>query len=265
MPYDDASTDDEGFLPPLPAEVRQARWGMGDVAAGFGLWFASQIVLGVVVAIFLVREGTATSDVDELDLPLWALGLTMAGNYAAFIGWPAIVARWKGLGSLVRDFGLRFRWPDLGWGLLAGIACLVLSGVMNVIYTLISSGGEAPSNATFLEDQPKDALTFLSLFVLVAVLTPVAEEIFFRGLVLRSATKRWGTGLGIVVSSTLFGLPHALSSTELSAMAFFAFVTGLYGAVIAVVCVKCDWRLGPAIVAHVVINGTGVATLFFLT
>lgn len=45
-------------------------------------------------------------------------------------------------------------------------------------------------------------------WVAAAVLAPVGEEIFFRGLVLRGLARRYGPTLALLVSSVLFGILH---------------------------------------------------------
>ena len=62
---------------------------------------------------------------------------------------------------------------------------------------------------------------------------PFFEEVFFRGVLLRSLARlfgRWGgwagPALAVVVSGTLFGLAHA-ESLQLSAPAFFGVVLGV--------------------------------------
>jgi membrane protease YdiL (CAAX protease family) len=44
--------------------------------------------------------------------------------------------------------------------------------------------------------------------VLSVVAAPVFEEIFFRGLVLEQAARRWSSGRAVMVSALLFGLVH---------------------------------------------------------
>ena len=229
------------------------------------MWLGLTIFVGVlVVAVGLASGDLERGSVEEIELPLWALAVSVVfGNWTAFIGWPWIVSRWKGLRSLARDFGLEFHRSDLGWGLLAGVICLGLSIGANLLYVVATGVDEAPSNAEFLPEEPESALVVVGMFVLVALGTPVAEELFFRGLVMRSAAKRWGPALGVVISSGVFGFFHGFAALELGPGLFFILVTALYGAVLAVTSVRCNWRLGPAIVGHVVINAVGVAAAMF--
>ena len=59
----------------------------------------------------------------------------------------------------------------------------------------------------------QSALLWVGSLVLIAVVAPLAEEFFFRGLLLTVIWRRAGFVVGAVVSSSLFGLLHAGSSS----------------------------------------------------
>jgi membrane protease YdiL (CAAX protease family) len=75
-------------------------------------------------------------------------------------------------------------------------------------------------------DLPSDLLLpgpFAALSVIaLAVVTPVAEEIFFRGFVLRGFVNRWGVAPGIVLSAVVFAGLHFQPSVIVP-----VFITGL--------------------------------------
>ena len=62
----------------------------------------------------------------------------------------------------------------------------------------------------------------IAMTVLGGIAVPVAEEVFFRAVIHRWASQRWGVVVGSLLSSLLFGLAHV--SPPLIA---FAFVMGL--------------------------------------
>ncbi len=90
------------------------------------------------------------------------------------------------------------------------------------------------------------------LVAIVAVAAPLFEELFYRGLWMRSVERRWGTAWAVVVSSVLFGAIH-LQIYDFPALAGF-------GAIAALLTVWTG-RLGPAIWAHVAFNLTAVIFL----
>ena len=63
------------------------------------------------------------------------------------------------------------------------------------------------------------------------MITPIAEELFFRGLLLRALEKRFNTTIAIVVSAVVFGSLHITGVTSASNLAEFA-VQGLFIAVV---------------------------------
>jgi len=232
------------------------RWGLGDVAIGFALW----IFGGIVAAVVLV----ATNNVDAstlTDLSLGAVILSLVGGWPGFRGWPIVATYWKGQKSLRRDFGLELRPIDLAWGLLGGVIALVLSAIGGVVWTLLSNDA-SPSNTEFLPNDPS-VFTAIMVFLLVAVCTPIVEELFFRGLFLRSVGRRWNLTVGVIATSIIFGLFHAQGDSW-AQMAFIVAVTATYGAVFALLVVRAAGRLGPAIVAHFCVNAVGVIGALYL-
>lgn len=86
-----------------------------------------------------------------------------------------------------------------------------------------------------------EALTTpVGVVLLLGVLTPIAEEVLFRGVVLRSLLDRWGPWTAILVSSAIFGAfhlqpVHALIAFVLGTAAGWAMVaTGSLWAAVAV-------------------------------
>src|SRR5206468_11743509 len=50
---------------------------------------------------------------------------------------------------------------------------------------------------------------YIALTIVVVVGAPIVEELFFRGLVLRSLQRRFGDAWAVVGSAVLFGLAHS--------------------------------------------------------
>ncbi len=247
-------------LPPPPtssaAQGLVIRWGLGDVFIGLALWIAG----GIVASIILITAGDG-SESSFTELSLGALTISMVCGWAGFLGWPVVATYWKGQRSLRLDFGLDLRAIDLAWGLVGGFVALVLSILGGIAWVLIS-GEPSPSNTEFLPTKPS-ALTAFVIFFLVAICTPVVEELFFRGLFLRALGRRWNLVTGVIISSLVFGLFHAQGDTWGQA-AFIVGVTATYGAVFALLVIRANGRLGPSIVAHICVNAVGVLGALYL-
>lgn len=234
---------------PSPHSRPVIRWGMGDVVIGLALW----VVGGVIGLFVLLAMGDDTTSIT--DLSLGAIAVSLMSGWLGLLGWPIVATWWKGQRSLVRDFGLRFRPIDLAWGALGGFVALAVSVAGTILWSLLSSE-PSPTNTEFLPERP-GAPTVVALVVLVAIATPIVEELFFRGLTLRSIGRRWNLVVGVIASSLVFGLLHVQGSTFAEA-AFMVLVTASYGAVFALLVVRAGGRLGPAIVAHMCVNTVGV-------
>lgn len=220
---------------------------MGDAVGGF---LTGLVLSSFAMFVWLAIERPASFD----DVPLWVLGVAQAGLWAGLLGAPIWASRRKGTGSLAQDFGLQARWSDLGVGLAAGLVTQLL--VIPVVYLALDRAGLL--DADKLDDVAREitsqaeggGLIVLSLFI--AIGAPVVEELFFRGLLLRSIERRWGTAAAVGLSSVAFGLSH-FQSLQLLALVIF-------GAVLGILTVRTG-RLGPAIAAHVSFNAIAVIGL----
>lgn len=177
-----------------------------------------------------------------MQIPLWLVML--AG--------PIVVARRKGHG-VVADFKARMEPSDIGIGLVVGVlAQLVLVPVFYKLLFVFTGDQDVSAAARELTDKATSPLGVLFLVIIVGVGAPIAEELFYRGLVLRALGRRWSPTIAIVGSSALFALFH------FQPLQFPALM--LFGIVLAVLTLRYD-RLGPAVWAHVAFNLTSVVLL----
>jgi membrane protease YdiL (CAAX protease family) len=167
----------------------------------------------------------------------------------------ALVASWRKGHGPITDFGISIRWLDVPLGVVLGVATqygAALLYVPLVRWTSVTTQ-QLEKPARELTDRAHGGGVLL-LFIVVAVVAPIVEEIFFRGLILRALQRRMSTGWAIVVSAALFGAAH-LEPLQFPAL----FVFGLVAAILA----TRTGRLGPGIWAHVAFNAVAVAALVF--
>lgn len=153
---------------------------------------------------------------------------------------------------------LRARWKPktLHFMIIAGVLFIVVQPIVLLIGYL-NSLIPAPDYLTDLKDSQyemfenflsMDGVMWLGLFH-IALVPAFAEEILFRGYVLRAFQKSWGIVIAIVVSGFVFAIFH-LQLTNLLPLAtlgiLLAVVTWLSGSI---------W---PAVFAHFVNNGAAV-------
>jgi membrane protease YdiL (CAAX protease family) len=127
-----------------------------------------------------------------------------------------IVAAVQRSGLLVAEYlGLaRPRLRDVlrgfGWGVLAWFAVIaIMLSIAGITYWLGKTTGQSNSFPTSGQIAEVGHLPFLiSLWILLLVVAPVAEEILFRGFLYRGLVGPLGAASTIVLTSVVFGLLH---------------------------------------------------------
>ena len=238
-------------LPPPPAQApRPPRWGLGDFLVGV---FGGYALASLIAAIWYAVSGD-----DELDLAGQAV--SQMGLWTGMVGAAVVASHRKGAGTLAEDFGLRGKWSDIGLGLLVALAVqiLVLPGIAYLLRPLLGEP-EVSGPVQDLLDKSQ-GLAFVGLILSVAVGAPIVEELFFRGLLLRSLQRRVPDWAAVVVSAVAFGIAHG-SALPVDAVVLVMISLTVFGAILAVMAIRTG-RLGASIVTHAVFN---LFTLLYLT
>lgn len=248
--------------------LQLAAGGAPDARPSAWMWllFAALGFLGgqVVAAVFAALAAAVSGDTSSLaaiarlsEPPTWYIVSTLLGLWAGFFGSAWLATGVKGTKSFRRDLGLRFRRIDL-----LGIPIGVGGQFLVVLIYIPISHHVHDFNQKF--DAPSQRLTggaHGTSFFIIAVLTvlgaPFFEELFFRGVLLRSLARLFGDiggwvgpTLAVIVTGVLFGLAHA-ESLQLLGLAVF-------GIILSVVSYRTG-RLGMNMVAHATFNLVAVA------
>jgi membrane protease YdiL (CAAX protease family) len=247
---DEASAAERGLdqqsssLRRLATEKTEPRWGLGDAAAGF--------LVGLVLSTFLASIWLAGQGPDAEDLSLGGQALSAIGLWVGLAGAAVLATRRKGNRSLAEDFGLRAEPVDLAVGLGAGVFAQLL--LIPLIALILSPLLGDPDVSTPVEDllDTANGPGKVGLFLFVAVGAPIVEELFFRGLLLRSLLRRTAPVWAVVISGLLFGLAHP-QDLPLEALVLVMVSLAALGMLLGFLAVRFG-RLGPAIVAHSVFN-----------
>lgn len=174
---------------------------------------------------------------------LLAMQLTKA---VLLLGVLAMALRWRGLSWA--DLGLR---PTTrGWLLLAIV--VAVAGFLLRLALARWMAGSLPDWAEFMRNPYGVADSGLTVSVALGfctvLLTPFAEEAFFRGFLFTWMTGHRPVWLAMLVSSVIFGAMHIVPPQAISAGLMALALCALY------------WYSGslwPPFVAHVVGNGIG--------
>lgn len=222
------------------------RWGLSESTVG--------LFLAVLFMWLLVRWLTSGIYYDGH----LALVLSYASVWIPLLGALSFACFVRGTGSLVRDFSIRFTWVDALFGLGIGLIARAAASVVEIAFYGRMSG----LGVTFGETVYDGWWVFGTLLAPV-LLAPVIEELFFRGLVLRSAIgitssvlpRISAAAISVLISAGSFTALHLAEVSNGTAAAVLGISTltfGLCSATLAAV----TGRTGGSIVAHVTYNGS---------
>jgi membrane protease YdiL (CAAX protease family) len=233
-------------------------WGPRDIWVGLGWLLGANVAVAIPVVISMMRADplAVTPDVST-STPVLAGGLIVL--WAVFAGVPLWTTMRHGARSLVADFGWRVPTrADWTLGLWLGV---VLRGVdLGSGWAATKLGWTTGDNSDWLFN-PRIAVMTVFFVLAAAVVSPVLEELFFRGFIMGALNRvkhlspRPRTWVAIALSSLIFGTLH---TTALDASGLYVLcATGVAGAVLAVVATRRG-NLGASMTTHIVFNATGV-------
>lgn len=152
----------------------------------------------------------------------------------------------------LRVFGFRMvPWTWMLAGAAIGLAAYGVSHLIESAYFLLVT--EVNTQADFQAGAKEGIVPLLILLFTGALLTPLGEELVFRG-VIANALNRHSAGIGIVGSALIFAAAHGPS-----VIFFNAFLIGILTAVLF----RRTLSIWPGFVVHVVFNGLWLVTYAF--
>lgn len=237
-------------------------WGMGDALLVLPIMALVLVVSLVVIGVIAVIEGVPFADIsnlDSVDLPASMLVIPTLIQQAAWFGWPFLVSKWKGLGARL-DWGWAFKPVDLGIGLGVAMIALFSAGIAAAVSSaLVGLEDESLAENTQILTDLEGSPWLIGLLFVVVIGAPFSEELLFRGLILRSIEKRWGTVAGVIGSLLIFVPIHIADGGLFSGgqVVLWASIATL-GLVLTMAAVMTE-RLAAPIIAHILINGIASA------
>lgn len=242
---------DEGTETPTNSSPRAKSWGLGDAAVGLVLSLGFAWWVGIAASRGAFGTGAFATAVSYLATWVPLLGTVLFASYV------------RGKRSLRLDFGLRFGWLDILFGLALGFLLRSVATVIEIAYYGRPAGG----GVTFGPSVYDVSWVFFAI-VAPILIAPFIEELFFRGLLQRALLKAAGrslpvssrvpTFIAVAVGSLVFAAVHMLQAGTGAQVAVVGWSTLLLGIGLGALAAATG-RLGGAIIAHVVFNGLGVA------
>ncbi len=190
------------------------RWGLGDFAWAWPATVIGQVVVGAFV--LSARGFGPKHRADAFDI-----AVITVGSLAVTVGALMALSAAKGQRSLRDDFGLRVRvgdWPWFAGGVLLQVVALGAVALIAVV------AGSQPKQDVARALEHSGTIAKVLGAVAVVVAAPVAEELLFRGLLLRGLLRRFGSVTAVLVSGAVFALVHLLDPNTLTLLAPLALV-----------------------------------------
>ena len=222
-------------------------WRGGQVAQGIGLVAVSIVpMIIIVIAIDWIAGGIDEAMTTWLSVHL--LGLAIIG-----VVWRIGIRRFNAPLSILGLIPIAV--PRLKTILMTGGALgasLAATVVYGALISLIDADILSPPDIS--PDIVFPGLAAVFTFQALTVVTPVTEEVFFRGFVFSGLVPRLGVGWAMVASSVVFSLPHLFAGVG---VLIPIFVTGMLLAWLY----QRTGSLWPSIVAHAGQNALALALL----
>lgn len=234
---------------PLGSPIRTAAAAPIDVGTAVVTFVVSWVVAQLVSSVVL---GALSGGDDVADVSIGVMGAALASAWVCYVLGMWVASDRAGTGNFATDYGLSFRPIDtIGLGIGALSQLVVVNLVYLPLRTLwpdVFTDDRLQENAKGLIDRATGGSAVL-LVVLVGFGAPLAEELFYRGLLQRSLLTRYNEGLVVVGVAMLFALVH-FRVIEYPGLFVFALILGF--------CAMRTGRLGMAITTHIGFNMTGL-------
>ena len=201
--------------PERPWELRVPLWSPLAIA------LAAFVLASIAYAVIAAVAGLSASQADESPGPV--LGATFVQDGLLIAGAALVVGKAVSSGAAAA-LGLRPTrfWPAVGWAAVVLGTFWLASGLLVAIF------GDPPEQEITEEIKSEDGVLALAGYIgLTCLIAPIAEEVFFRGLLFPMLRARIGVAWGVVLTGALFSIVHAVGSPVEALIVLFVLGAGL--------------------------------------
>ncbi|GAA2234681.1 type II CAAX endopeptidase family protein [Promicromonospora sukumoe] len=180
------------------------------------------------------------------------VGLVVSGAMGLVAFSAAVLVRIRGLSA----FGIRRAKPrHLVVAALLGVAAYVLGTVAAIVYMVVS--GDTQNVQTSYQAAAAGGWWSLAFAIIAgAVLTPLGEEAFFRGVLANAFLARYKAWIAVLASAAIFAVAHGINP-----VLPVAFVVGVLTALLF----RWSGSIWPGVLLHGVNNATALLVPLLVT
>jgi membrane protease YdiL (CAAX protease family) len=225
-----------------PPDVGRRPWRPVDALKALGWWFMA----GTLAYAIVLPGGVTTGELFGIVLPIQSAGAVGAVAWMTRTRSP-----WK------EALAVRIAWGD-AIGLLIGAALQIGLALVLVVFVEKVLGGSAPEqevvDAAAVAAGPLDKTLVAASLIVIG---PVAEELVFRGVLLRSLLERFGRTSAVWISATGFAALHLLDPNAWLVAPLLLVLGAVAGSQVI-----STGRLGRSVAIHAGFNLVTVVALF---
>lgn len=234
------------------AAIAAVPWSVRDAIVVMALWLVSAVFIGGFV-LFLLRESAGQAQAQAAGLSVTAV--LFIGITVGYVG-----ARYRdGMRQL---FGpAKPSLSALGYGLAVGVVGLVVIGYgLGTLLQIIAAAldTQLPEIQEGFRDLASDRASAPLLAFGSVLVAPLAEEIFYRGMLFPALRRNMSMWPAMGISATIFGLSHLQTSVEGYLLVLLLIIP--LGMLLAWAYERSGTLLVP-VVAHAAFNAIQVAVL----
>ncbi len=256
-----------------PAKVHGSRftdhalvtWGpVAAVIVTVGVYFISQVTAGLLLIGYTSLRGWDNSQINH-----WLLtSVTAQFGFVLLIEAITFWLIWLFLNkrkTTLRAIGIvKAKWTDLLYALAGFGAYFVLAGVVLNFVSQLFPQIDAGQKQQIGFDTANSPLELLLVFLSLAILPPIVEEIVTRGFLYTGLKKHFRIFRAGLITSILFALAHLQFGSGEPLLWIAGIDTFILSWILISVKELSGGSLWPAIFLHVLKNGLAFLTLFIL-
>jgi membrane protease YdiL (CAAX protease family) len=227
-----------------PPEVADRRIDLPASAFGWAM-------LGLLIGIVASAAGSILASFLTDNLALELL-VSQSLLWFGLLGAVVFNSHRYGTGHIRDDYRVAFRGVDIPIGLGLSLGARVAAGIVTVvILRLLGSDIDRFTNA--VDDYRRSNVAFVITIVIVVVGAPIVEELYFRGVVMRSLEPSLRPAGAIAVQAAIFGSLHVNPDASWKQNVALVAALGITGAGLGIIAYIAR-RLGPSMWTHAFFN-----------
>lgn len=208
-------------------------------------------MLGLLIGVVASAAGVIVAGLltDSLAIELVA---SQSMLWVGLVGTAVFNSKRYGTGRLREDYQIGLRGVDVPIGLGLSLGARVAAGIVMMLILLVL-GSDLDALPNPVDDYRDSTLAFVITIVIVVVGAPIVEELYFRGVLMRSLEPSLRPAGAIAVQAAIFGSMHLNPDATWQQNVAITTALAVTGAGLGLTAYIAK-RLGPSMWTHAFFN-----------